>query len=191
MKNLGSLCKSAVASLAVCLLAANSALAGPFGTSMGDSADRFEGARAVAENVYITASMPQNEPGFNGYMLNFTDGALSAVSAFADDDAAQENFLMLFTSTMEKLINAYGEPAENIDPIWAEELGKLPSAEELKVKLHQNVLVPFGAAWDVKNDADDIASAQLVLLPAGQDRCAVIVSYFYKNYVDEEAALAE
>lgn len=191
MKIFTSLCKTALSAAAVTLFAASSALAGPFGTAMGDSTEKFAGARAVAENVYVTTAMPENAPGFNGYMLNFADGGLCAVSAFADDDKVQENFLNVFTETMEQIVKEHGDPVETLDPIWTGFLAHGHTPQELKAKLHENANMPFGAAWDLKDNADGLASVQLVLLPAGESRCAVILSYFYKNYVDEEAPLAQ
>lgn len=191
MKNLFSLIKGAAVAAAVCLFTSSAAFAGPFGSNMGDKVELYPGARSFGNGTYTVTTMPESDAIYSWYMLNFAQDGLSAVSAFADGDDVQKDLLSLFTSTMEKLIAQYGAPAETLDPFWTDFLNHGHNLQELQTALYENAHLPFGAAWDVKDDASGIASAQLVLLPATATRSAVIVSYFYKNYVEEKAPAAE
>ena len=191
MKTLFSLIKGAAVAAAVCLFTSSAAFAGPFGSTMGDSIESYPNARSFGNGTYTVTAMPEGEAIYSWYMLNFAQDGLSAVSAFADGDNVQKDLLSLFTNTMEKLIAQYGEPAETLDTFWTDFLSHGHNLQELQTALHENAHLPFGAAWDVKDDASGVASAQLVLLPATSTRSALIVSYFYKNYVEEKAPAAE
>lgn len=91
------------------------AIAGPFGTQMGDVPDKYPDLARVPENLFSTTAVPKPHSRLDSYRLGFYQGGLDRVVAFTEyeRDAEGRKAAPLFNSLRKDLTEKYGKPARS------------------------------------------------------------------------------
>lgn len=146
------------------LLFGQAALAGPFGTQMGDQPEKF-GEMQRANNLYYqTLNVPKPHSRIGNYLLGFTDSGLARVIGYTEFEADPSGArgASLFQSLQKALIRKYGQPAATA--------GRQPGSAWTRGL----------ATWD-KNLPDNIRRITLSFYSEDGVKSRVDVFYVYNN----------
>lgn len=161
--------------------------AGPFGTTMGDSPDKYTDLKNTKTNQfgierYQTTKMPKIHSSFEEYILDFgSTGLVSvmAVSEIFDNDRAGIKARNTYDTLKKQLSEKYGIPlvGEMLSPssIWKKE-------NEFIASIVHNERV-HGCQWE-ENLPDNLKEIQLIIYGESYDRARVVINYKYIN-IDE------
>lgn len=167
--------------------------AGPFGTTMGDSPDKYTDLKNTKTNQfgierYLTSKMPKMHSSFENYLLDFGNAGLVsvvAVSEIFDNDRAGIRIRNSYDTLKKQLSEKYGSPLvlEMLSPnsIWKKE-------NEFINSIVHNERV-HGCQWE-KNLPDNLKEIKLMIYGESHDRARILLSYKYIN-IDEVNKMQE
>lgn len=177
----------AVLTLGCFFALAGLAVAGPFGTEMGQTPEQFKGL--TKENIpvdpkigsqYVTNSLPKTNPLFQNYTLIFGKVGLAKViakSKFFLNDINGNEIKKAYAQLKEQLTKKYGEPKSydflHADSKWSEEKDFLMS-----LSVQERTLLSI---WD-KNLPDNISTILLQAVGLSPLNGALYLSYEYENF---------
>lgn len=179
--------------LSVFMFFASLSYAGPFGTTMGDSPDKYTDLKNTKTNQfgierYLTSKMPKMHSSFENYLLDFGNAGLVsvvAVSEIFDNDRAGIRVRNSYDTLKKQLSEKYGSPRvlEMLSPnsIWKKE-------NEFINSIVHNERV-HGCQWE-KNLPDNLKEIKLMIYGESHDRARILLSYKYIN-IDEVNKMQE
>lgn len=149
---------------AACIFFSSSACAGPFGTNMGDTPEKYENLNRINNLYYKTFSVPKPHSRLNNYMLGFAENGLARVIGYTEFDADYEGVKAggLYQALQKALIKKYGNPSYTG--------GTMPGAAWTRAM----------GVWD-KDLPENIKRITLALYSLDGVKSRVDVFYVYKN----------
>ena len=169
----------------LCLFLAVPAWAGPFGTEMGDSPDKFADLEKIEQHgwleAYSTSKPPQKHSDFEYYMFGFYEAGLVIVIAttrdFSDDNygfGAKAQYYDI----KKQLTDKYGKPVSteklNAGSIWDG-----PREFATSINVHDRV---HKSVW-LDKLPDNLESIKLEVLAKNKSTTYVQLHYVYKDMV--------
>lgn len=166
--------------LAVLLFHALPALAGPFGTNMGDGLDKFPVAERIAEFTYLTKNVPEPHPQFTRYVLSIHPlTGLYAVTGYAEFHAGdtegakvKENFARL----LKTFVGLHGEGFYLNAPGWDKK-------DSSFIPMLYNGNISHKYLWGRGRGKldDSVKDAVLFIFAYQADSACIAIRYQYKN----------
>lgn len=166
------------------------AVAGPFGTEMGQTPEQFTGLkeieftgpRAEIHSLYRTETLPKMNPIFERYILLFGRNGLARVLAYSKsymDDSFGQQLQEKFNTLKRQLTKKYGKPEEanflKDGSLWTK-------SRDFVMGINKNERV-LAAFWE--NDLpDNLASIVLKADAASPTSSFLVLIYEYKNFKD-------
>lgn len=177
------------------------AVAGPFGTEMGQTPEQFTGLKKVdvptpeagVYSKYLTEIMPKPNPDFSLYSLIFGHDGLAkviAASKIFKNDRHGGAIIGKYEEIKNQLTKKYGVP-KSYDFLKEDSIWKNNKDFLMGIKTKDRILQ---AVWRNDNLPDNIFSILLKVGALSSDTGVIYLSYEYKNFssiTEEMKKLAE
>jgi len=175
-----------LSALTAITLFCSSAMAGPFGTNMGDDLLMFNDFVQIEEDFYVTAKVPAPTPEFNAYFLDFYEGKLCGISAVASKPEMQESGFPETARSVKKLIEEiYGKPS--VDHMEDFEARIKKGLDGFKKDLHQAEHKALTLCmWQMKDRHDHLENVEIYLVSTGEKTCMLMLGCKYANFFERE-----
>lgn len=176
---------------------AGMAVAGPFGTEMGQKPDQFTNLERVeisgplekVFSLYITDTLPKMNPLFQKYHLIFGKDGLARIDASSEtykDDAYGVHVRNSYDIIKKQLIKKYGEPKSydflRKDSIWTRE-------KDFVIGLYKGER-HLSSIWKT-NLPDNISRILLLVHGNSPEESYLSLAYEYKNYDEIQKKIDE
>ena len=169
----------------LCLFLTVPAWAGPFGTEMGDSPDKFADLKKLEQyegmSLYRAFNLPQKHSSFTSYILAFGDDGLAMIMASTkdyEDDHYGNTAKSEYNNVKEQLTKKYGRPVSverlNTGSIWNEPRYFATSINKNE-RRHKSL-------W-FDNLPDNLESVELEVRATNSGVTYLQLHYLYKNMV--------
>lgn len=175
--------------LFISLLLTSNAVAGPFGTEMGDAQEKFQGLVPIPTSkmpgkIYAVPNLPKKHSTFSTYVLSFGNNGLAGVFGVSEN-FTNDGYGIKIKNEYEKiksqLTEKYGQPQIyeelNSGSIWDND-------NEFVISLLKNERA-HSCEWN-KNLSDNVSLIRLKILAISSDTTQLAIFYKYKNYDDIE-----
>lgn len=172
---------------------AGMAVAGPFGTEMGQKPEQFTGLRKTDGGehfaLYFTDTLPKKNSFFPYYTLAFGKDGLALVTGISKEykndaygAAVREDYEII----KKQLTKKYGEP-ESFDFLKSQSIWSKDRDFAMSLFKNERRLESF---W-VKNLPDNLESIHLYAMASSPSETSFLVVYEYKNFDKIRKADAE
>lgn len=172
--------------LLLCLFWVAPVWAGPFGTEMGDSPEKFTGLEKYGQHwgldVYITANPPQKHSSFEKYIFGFHEAKLAIIVATTQDygdDRYGYTARSKYDIVKKQLTEKYGKPlcseSLNVGSIWDQ-------PQDFSTSINKNERT-HGCTWR-KELPDNLESIHLQIATKNRNTTYLVLRYAYKNIVN-------
>lgn len=174
----------------VCIFLSTTVMAGPFGTNMGDTKEKYSNlVKGNSYNNYLTGIVPQKHEDFLFYSLVFSQKyglvKITAISHPIENDNYGDKAKELFSKIRGQLRNKYGKEKNFYDFLNHGSIWKEPKYWSMGIRKNERT---YSAFWDINNNEDNVKSILLKVV-SGENQNAISLSYEYidaKKYFDEK-----
>ncbi|WP_294623744.1 hypothetical protein [uncultured Bilophila sp.] len=180
-----------IVALAVVVMCGGNAFAGPFGTNMGDTVDKYQNITVSGKNKdnFISQSVPKPHSDFENYLFTFSPQhglvKISGITKSIHNDAYGINVKSLFKKLYDQINSKYGIGKKN-DFIMNGSVWKEDKYWTMGLYKEERILTAF---WNPKDNKDNIESIMLKTIALSSDSSLILLSYEYTNfdkYIEEQ-----
>jgi hypothetical protein len=184
----------AIAALGVSLCTALPAFSGPFGTNMGDSLEKFPGAKDTGRHLYLVNGLPKLHSSFVSYAVKVTPKTGLCLVMATTREFDNDKFGLLvrreFDYLRGQLDSVYG-PSSLYDVLRDGSIWKAESEWVVAVAKNERA---YQAAWSGtvgKAIKDDISEVLLTIYAKGFDASWIRLQYKFVNHDTCEAEISK
>lgn len=177
-------CALVISSVAFCLCLSCAALAGPFGTEMGQKPEAFSGLREIDKTAfytsYATSIVPRKNTLFPDYSLTFGEDGLALVVGVSKEyknDAYGTQVREDYEKIKKQLTEKYGQP-ESFDFLKRKSIWNKDRYFATSLFKKERRLESF---W-TKNLPDNLESIHLYATASSPSETSFSLIYEYKNF---------